>query len=166
MSIGLRASAESLSATSAEPTLKRAMSRDGNTGKGQRLTLQWRHTERLERTWIDCLRCGIMSELVQCCSLSLLDIGYGATVFIHSVATADKLKCSDQFEQWAKQSGYKSWPDWLLCRLWPEYEGECRAYYAGKGKRFADLHRRHVRHTDSLMARCIVESMNLVKERG
>jgi hypothetical protein len=78
-----------------------------------------------------------------------------------AACVADQLSLNSHLEEWVK-SDYQSWGDWLLCRVFPEYEGECRNYYRQLGPQFITLHgQRQYGRVDRLLADCLYVSYQM-----
>ena len=92
-----------------------------------------------------------------------LSSGYGGTVFEKTRQEAEVESLEDMLEKQAKRHNFATGMDWLLCRLYPQYEKECRLFYKGKGKNFKSRHPRLVERTDVMMAACLRESAKRVK---
>ena len=85
-----------------------------------------------------------------------LDDGYGG--WPKAALVADQLNLNRHLEDW-KKSDYRAWGDWLLCRVFPEYEDECWNYYRQLGPMFVRLHgRRRYDRVDRLLAECLYAS--------
>ena len=89
--------------------------------------------------------------------------GYGGTVFEKTSQEAEAESLMDMLEEQATRHNFETGMDWLLCRLYPQYEGECRLFYKGKGKSFKSQHPRMVGRIDVVMAACLRESAKRAK---
>ena len=81
--------------------------------------------------------------------------GFGKSAFRLAELRARDSGLIDTLDERGEAHGYHGGIDWLLCRLLPELEGECRAYYRGDGKQFISLHRAAVRQVDLLLVRVV-----------
>lgn len=88
------------------------------------------------------------------------------TCFRRTRAAINRFRLLPLFESWALAEGYATAYDWLLCRLWPEYGSECRAYYQGTGEKFELLHHPDIRRIDTVMAECVCSAVRLVVDAG
>ena len=89
--------------------------------------------------------------------------GYVDTVFEKTRQEVEVESLKDMLEKQATRHNFRTGMDWLLCRLYPKYEGECRLFYEGKGKSFKNRHPRLVERIDVVMAACLRESAKRAK---
>lgn len=81
--------------------------------------------------------------------------GFGESAFRLTALRARDSGLIETMDEMGEEGGYHGGIDWLLCRLLPEFEGECRAYYRGEGKKFIANHRGAVRRVDLLLVRAV-----------
>ena len=69
-----------------------------------------------------------------------------------SLEAIKKLGLEDILEDFAQEKGYEEALDYVLCSLYPEFEKECRDYYANGSKKIVDLHpKQYIKKLDSTL---------------
>jgi len=70
---------------------------------------------------------------------TLLPSDFSASLFVETEEAIDNLDMEEILKGFAKEKGYRSEVDYVLCSLYPKFEKQCRKYYEGKGKQLLNL---------------------------